>query len=131
MTNRATEFINKISSRSTTQVHGDDLIEGQRIWAPGYSLSAKGYVPVELVIVDSHVDRKYHRIKVAYVNQEDRQFHAASYDYEDEASYIYLGDLGVRPYNYDKRTPQVFHTKQALESAIALWDGKNPNFLYV
>lgn len=127
---RASEFISFMQNKTKTQVFGQDLIEGQRIWAPGYVIG-KGHVPVELIVVDSHVDSEYKRLKVAYVNKEDARTHAAGYDYQDKASYIYLGDLGVRPHNYDNRRPQVFFTREALEVAIELWAGQNPNFLYV
>lgn len=110
------------------KVTGEMLVPGQRVWKMAYS-SLLGDVMVELIIIDGVVDTVHNKTRVAYANPKDAQYHAASLDYVNGQYYIYLGDLGVRPYNYDERASQLFTTKKALEVAALAWDGKNPNFL--
>lgn len=42
---------------------------------------------------------------------------------------LFVGDMGIRPLNYDDRCTQLFFSADDAMNAKILWDGANPNFL--
>jgi hypothetical protein len=110
------------------KVNGSHLKAGAAVWTTGY-IRGVGKVPVKLIVVNGAIESS-NRLEVTYDNPADATTHAASMDYENKKFFVFLGDRGVKPYNYDSRVPQLFTTKSDLELAIKAWDGKNPNFIY-
>lgn len=110
------------------KVNGSHLKAGAAIWTSGYVMGV-GKVPVKLIVVSGAIEAS-NRVAVTYANPADAGTYAASPDHKDKADYVFLGDRGVRPFNYDNRMTQVFTTKVELEMAINAWAGKNPNFIY-
>lgn len=110
------------------KVNGSHLKAGAAIWTTGYVIGV-GNVPVKLIVVSGAVESS-NRLAVTYDNPADATTYAASHDYENNTDFVFLGDRGVRPYNYDNRVTQLFTTKSDLELALKAWNGKNPNFIY-
>jgi hypothetical protein len=110
---------------------GKIIKSGLHVWAKGYDRATTKFVPVELVLVSGVERTPVSGAKVVYVNkcnQDDRIDYLGGIP--EVGMGIYLGDAGIRPYNYDNRATQVFTTKEECEQAIKLWAGRNPNFIY-
>ncbi|WP_407304242.1 hypothetical protein [Acinetobacter sp.] len=103
---------------------GDIIKAGLHVWVAG--LDKKLNIPVEVVIDTGEVYR-CNIIEVTCVA--DDASNCCHRDPNTGRHVIYLGDAGVRPYNYDSRAVQVFTTKGECQAAMNFWDGRNPNFL--
>lgn len=106
----------------------EHLVAGAKIWMAGYSRITKKQVPLELKVVTGKLVEGI-RFHVHYANATEHYIIGPSYSVtEDEPDFwVYLGDKGIRPYNYDSRPTQLFTTREEMQAAINLWDGKNPN----
>jgi hypothetical protein len=106
---------------------GDIIKAGLHVWALGYNRNTRKDVPVELIVISGDAG-SMGRLYVMPANAESDDKWLTK-DPNTHQPVIYLGDSGVRPYNYDDRATQVFTTREEMEEAIALWGGKNPNFV--
>lgn len=108
---------------------GDLIKVGQRVWAVGYDKNLRIEVPVELVIISDIIrPNSCEVVQVALATPNNGVVYYGSIPGTDMIGF-YPGDDGVRPYNYDNRATQVFTTKEDLEQAMIVWDGRNPNWV--
>lgn len=111
---------------------GEIINKGLRVWVMAYESETMEPAPVELEIVTGVVERDRNVVHVVFANRSDESlFYGISRDPKDDSNryLIYLGDDGVRPYNYDDRCTQVFTTKEETEAMIEMCAGRYPNFV--
>lgn len=106
---------------------GDIIKAGLHVWVVGGGMDCND-MPVEVVIDTGEIDAKYNTVDV--LRMCDNSSPACIPSDQDTGKYVlYLGDSGVRPYNYDDRQTQVFTTREELVEAMEAWAGKIPNFI--
>jgi len=107
---------------------GDIIKAGLHVWVGGYINGVLS--PVEVIIRDGQVNHS-DEIQTIVVDLAvpTTEYVGVSRIAGTQKLGIYLGDAGVRPYNYDNRCTQVFTTQEEMQAAIDLWDDDNPNFL--
>lgn len=106
---------------------GDMIETGLHIWAINhYHDSPK---PIELVIDAQQIEYGDKVILVSIANKADEDCNSISDHPVDDRKVIYIGDDGVRPYNYDDRCTQVFTTKESCQECIDMLNGRWPNFV--
>lgn len=103
------------------KVTADMVKPGKFFWLLGFDKERALTIPVRIEIT-SEVFLRYN-IPVVLCRQNPYQEHVFYHEP------LYLGDLGIRPLNYDNRPTQMWTTKMECKRAIRRWKGRNPNFL--
>lgn len=106
---------------------GDMIQEGLHIWAINHYHDVMA--PIELVIDSKVIEYGDEVLLVSVANKSDEECNLISEHPVDDRKVIYLGDDGVRPYNYDDRCTQVFTTKESCQECIDMLKGRWPNFV--
>ncbi len=111
------------------RVTAEHIKAGQHIFIAGVPRGLGKSVPLEVVILNGIVDDEYHTVQIIHAHDIDLTTRAGYCIPDKDGRFLYLGDLGVKPYAYDGRVTQAYTTAEEMAAAIDLWAGKNPNFI--
>lgn len=115
-----------------SKLTGDMIKQGLHIWVAAPEKTTCKLIPVEMIVVTGEVERDGKVLHVVFADEVTSKavFSVSSDPRSDFQRYvIYLGDDGVKPYAYDNRCTQVFTTKESMQAAIDMWNGRYPNFV--
>ena len=113
-----------------SKLTGDLIKKGMHVWVAGYDRKTMETIPVEMIIVTGEVERDSNILHVVFSDRKlEEKCYGISCDPCVDRKVIYLGDYGVRPYNYDDRCTQVFTSEEEMLAAIDMWDGRYPTFV--
>lgn len=94
------------------------ITPGLHIWMPQFDYKLE---PMEFIIITGEVG-EFNKMFVTPVDK------TKEHGYEvNGRDVVYLGDMGVAGYAYNKRAPRIFTTREDLEAAIKMWAGRHPN----
>ena len=96
------------------KITGKEVVIGAKFWVEGYR-AASGLEAVQVLVTEVYYGAP-HLVGGIVVQGGHGQL-----------CQLFLGDLGVEPYAYDKRCTQLFHTKEELLEAKKDWHTGNAN----